>query len=99
MKITWIDKKSTLLHGKNTYKAGDTIPAGILSASRLDTFVKAKKIRIGDPVADASVKVKTLMGLEVAAKVILPEPEPVPEPVEEKKPRGRGRKQEEEDDE
>lgn len=46
MKVIWIDKKSILTSGKKKFKAGDIIPGGLLTASRIDELVKAKKIKI-----------------------------------------------------
>ena len=85
MVITWIDKKSTMLNGKKTYRAGDEIPAGLLTAERIETLVKSKKIRVGDIVVDKSVKTVSLFGQPVEAKIsgeIIEEP---------KKPAQRGR--------
>lgn len=46
MKITWIDKKSVLYFNKRKFKAGDVIPAGILSQNRIDSLLSDKKIKI-----------------------------------------------------
>ena len=46
MKVIWIDKRSILTSGKKKFKAGDIIPGGLLTASRIDGLVKAKKIKI-----------------------------------------------------
>lgn len=46
MKVIWINKKSILTSGKKKFKAGDIIPGGLLTASRIDELVKAKKIKI-----------------------------------------------------
>jgi len=96
MLITWIDKKSVLLHGKNRYKAGDKIPAGILTPARIDALVATKQIKIGEIKPDPTMKKVEIMGVEIEAKVGFQEPEPEPEAVadqveEEEKPR-RGRK-------
>jgi len=45
--ITWIDKKSVLmLADKKKIKAGDVIPAGILSDARIEALKKQKKIKV-----------------------------------------------------
>lgn len=46
MKVVWIDKRSILTSGRKKFKAGDVIPGGLLTASRIDELVKAKKIKI-----------------------------------------------------
>ena len=46
--IKWIDEKSVLRNGKKVYKAGDEIPADLLSDSRIDHFSREKKIKIVD---------------------------------------------------
>lgn len=46
MKVIWIDKKSILTSGRKKFKAGDIIPGGLLTASRIDELVKSKKIKI-----------------------------------------------------
>jgi hypothetical protein len=86
MKITWIDKRSTLIKAGRKFKAGDIIPAGILSPERIDEFVDAGKILLGDPIPDPTVKTVEIMGMQVESHVIEGAREPEPD-----KPR-RGRK-------
>jgi len=49
MTITWIDKRRVLLHGHTRYKAGDVIPAGILTPDRLTQLVAAKFVKVEQP--------------------------------------------------
>lgn len=49
--IKWNDKTSTLGTGKKSYQFGDMIPAGLLSESRLEQFIKTGKVISDDPVA------------------------------------------------
>ena len=39
----------TLYHKGRTFKAGDVIPAGILSVDRVSQFAHAKKIKVDKP--------------------------------------------------
>ena len=39
----------TLYHKGRTFKAGDTIPAGILSADRVSEFAHKGKLKVDDP--------------------------------------------------
>jgi hypothetical protein len=79
MKITWIDKRSTLIKAGRKFKAGDIIPAGILSVERIDEFVDAGKILLGDPIPDPTVKTVEIMGMRVESHVIEGAQEPEPE--------------------
>ena len=47
--ITW-QGPGTLYHKGRTFKAGDVIPAGILSVDRVSQFAHAKKIKVDKPV-------------------------------------------------
>ena len=49
MIITWTDKRRVLLHGHTRYKAGDVIPAGILTPDRLTQLVAAKSVKVEQP--------------------------------------------------
>lgn len=50
-KIKWIDKKSSMMFQKRVIKAGDIVPAGILSEKRIEHLREQGKIRIeGDPI-------------------------------------------------
>ena len=69
-KITWIDRKSVLYHNKRVFKAGDVIPAGILPASRIESFKKDGKIIIGEIKVDKSIKQTKLFNADIEAKVI-----------------------------
>ena len=45
--ITWIDKKSVLmLANRKQIKAGQIVPAGILSDARIEALRKQKKIKV-----------------------------------------------------
>lgn len=44
--IKWTDKKSTLSVGKRIFKAGDVIPAGILSDDRITYLQKTGQIQV-----------------------------------------------------
>lgn len=46
MLITWIDKKSVLYFNKRKFKAGDSIPAGVLTQNRIDMLLADKKISV-----------------------------------------------------
>jgi hypothetical protein len=50
MMIRWIDKRSHLKSGKEYYKAGDTIPAGILSKNRIKLFQSLNQLEIVDKI-------------------------------------------------
>lgn len=44
--IKWIDKRSVLRSGNKVYKAGDAIPADMLSRSRVDYLLDVRKVEI-----------------------------------------------------
>jgi len=44
--IKWIDKRSVLRQGKKVYRAGDVLPADLLSKSRIDYLLEVNKIEI-----------------------------------------------------
>lgn len=67
MVITWIDKKSVLYSNKRRFKAGDSIPAGILSQNRIDSLLIDKKIKI-----DAVKKVEPVKIQEVKPEIKKP---------------------------
>lgn len=69
MKVVWIDKRSILTSGKKKFKAGDIIPGGLLTASRIDELVKAKKIKI----EGEEIKVKPEIKVEPEIKSEKPE--------------------------
>ena len=47
--ITW-QGPGVLYHKGRKFKAGDVIPAGILSADRVSEFAHAKKLKVDKPV-------------------------------------------------
>lgn len=69
-KITWIDRKSVLYHNKRMFKAGDVIPAGILSESRIEALKKEKKIVVGEIKVDKSIRQAKIFNADVQAQVI-----------------------------
>lgn len=93
-KLTWIDKKSVLYHKGRTFKAGDTIPAGILPDSRIESFVKQKKIVEGEIKVDKTIKQTTLFNNPIESKVIQHE-----EVIEDKPKKSRKSKAELEEEE
>ncbi len=44
----WVDKKSVLKVGKDIYRAGEMLPAGVLSKSRIKLFESLGQLRVGD---------------------------------------------------
>lgn len=70
MKITWIDKKSVLRADKRFFKAGDEIPADVLSPSRIELLKSQKKIRVGDPEVKKDVVKSEIYGREVEAEIL-----------------------------
>ena len=78
MKLTWIDKKSVLRADKRFFKAGDEIPADVLSPGRIELLKSQKKIRIGEPEVRKDVAPAEVFGMPVEAQVMpAREPEPV----------------------
>ena len=98
-KITWIDRKSVLYHNNRTFKAGDVIPAGILPASRIESFKKDGKIVVGEIKVDKSIKQTKLFNADIKAKVIQHEESELIKNYEDKPKRGRKSKAEEEEEE
>jgi hypothetical protein len=84
--ITWIDKKSVLmLANRKIIKAGQEVPAGILSDARIEVLRKQKKIKaVVSDVEPAPVKPEKVAKPAKPVKVVEPEPEIVrianPEP-------------------
>lgn len=88
--IKWTDKKSTMSVKKRIFKAGDIIPAGILSDDRIAYLQKTGQVQVinnGDKIVTEKVVAK------VFDKEIVKEVETVFEEVEEKSKRGRKSKQ------
>ena len=57
--ITWIDKRSVLmLADRKLIKAGQEVPAGVLSDARIELLKKQKKIKVvaSEPVKPEKVK-------------------------------------------
>ena len=69
-KITWVDRKSVLYHKGRKFKAGDVIPAGIIPASRLESFKADNKVVIGEIKVDKSIKQAKIFNADVQAQVI-----------------------------
>lgn len=84
--ITWISKKQVFKNGKKFYKAGDEIPAELLTEARLESFKKKKLVKVTEEIKPEPEKVKP----EKVAKPkpVIKEPEPVikKSTVEESKP-------------
>jgi hypothetical protein len=83
--LKWIDKRSVLLAGKKTYKAGEVIPADVLSAERIEQLIKLKKMSstISEkPEAKPAPEVKPVAG-PVKRERKPKEPEPVVDEIEE----------------
>jgi len=86
--IKWTDKKSVLMYKGKIFKAGDAIPAGILSDNQIADFKSLKKIKVDEPAKPEPkpvepVKIeKVVEKKERPVKKIEPEPEPeiIPEP-------------------
>lgn len=104
--MIWTDKKTSLLVGKKVFRAGDKIPPGVLSDSRIAALKSAGKIS-GSLVTSPAAKEAEIYGMKVMATVSAPAIEPVSdgesitvgsdpdtETVVEEKPR-RGRPQKE----
>lgn len=89
MKLTWIDKKSVLRADKRFFKAGDEIPADVLSPGRIELLKSQKKIRVGEEVKKPVISAE-IYGVPVNA-VVTGEPVAVEEQPEPVKP-ARGRK-------
>jgi hypothetical protein len=87
--IKWTDKKSVLMYKGKIFKAGDAIPAGILSDNQIADFKSLKKIKVDEPAKPEPKPVKVIEPEPVKVekkerpvKKIEPEPEPeiIPEP-------------------
>lgn len=89
MRVTWIDNKSVLRLEKKEYRAGMEVPAGKLSKATIDTFLREKKIRVGEEPKKNTVT-QEIFGRPVEA-VISEKQISEPETIEEEKPR-RGRR-------
>ena len=89
--ITWIDKKSVLmLANRKIIKAGQTVPAGILSDARIEALKKQKKIKV---VVSESVEPVAVKEKPKPVKIEKPKPvkpvkvvEPEPEIIETPEP-------------
>ena len=91
--ITW-QGPGVLYHKGRKFKAGDVIPAGILPASRIESFKKDGKIVVGEIKVDKSIKQTKLFNADIEAKVIQHEEKEIDKPK-----RGRKSKAEEEEEE
>ncbi len=91
MRVTWIDNKSVLRLEKKEYRAGMEVPAGKLSKATIDTFLREKKIRVGEEPKKNTVT-QELFGRQVETVISGNVTPDQPETAEEEKPR-RGRKQ------
>jgi hypothetical protein len=88
--IKWTDKKSVLMYKGKIFKAGDAIPAGILSENQTADFKSLKKIKVDEPAKPEPKPVKVIEPEPVKivekkerpVKKIEPEPESeiIPEP-------------------
>lgn len=56
--ITWISKKQVFKNGKKFYKAGDEIPAELLTGARLESFKKKKLVKVTEEIKPEPEKVK-----------------------------------------
>ena len=84
--LKWIDKRSVLLAGKKTYKAGEVIPADVLSAERIEQLIKLKKMSSTEstkPEARPAPEVKPVAGPVKRERKPKAEPEPVVDEIEE----------------
>ena len=91
--ITW-QGPGVLYHKGRKFKAGDVIPAGILPASRIESFKKDGKIVVGEIKVDKSIKQTKLFNADIEAQVIQHEEKEIDKPK-----RGRKSKAEEEEEE
>lgn len=89
--ITW-QGPGVLYHKGRKFKAGDVIPAGILPASRLESFKADNKVVIGEIKVDKSIKQTKLFDADIEAQVIQHEEKEIDKPK-------RGRKSKAEEDE
>ena len=58
--IKWIDKRSVLSSGNKSFKAGDVIPAGLLSQSRIEDLKKQGKISVTGEIEKTVETVETV---------------------------------------
>jgi len=80
--MIWTDKKTSLLVGKKVFRAGDKIPAGVLSDSRIAALKASGKIS-GSLATSPAAKEAEIYGMKVMAAVSAPVVEPVSAPVAE----------------
>ena len=91
--ITW-QGPGVLYHKGRKFKAGDVIPAGILPASRIESFKKDGKIVVGEIKVDKSIKQTKIFDADIEAQVIQHKEKEMDKPK-----RGRKSKAEEEEEE
>ena len=67
--IKWIDKRSVLRSGKTKYRAGDVIPADVLTQSRIDYLIEIGKVKIEPLTGEIKAELKLNTEIEKQEKV------------------------------
>jgi outer membrane lipoprotein-sorting protein len=79
--IIWKDKKSVMMYNKKLIKAGDVVPADVLSKTQIEKLIKDKKIIITEdgklPVEESVVKFDKIFTKSVELITFNPAPKKI----------------------